>query len=131
MRLKSSWEFDEVFRTGRQLRGELVRICFMRRSGEPTRVGVAVGKKIAGAVGRAHGRRLLRESTRRLMPWLADGLWLVLSLRERALGESAAAIYRDAAVTMERAGLFADSWNGACWRVDAPCGQRTPSSPSP
>jgi ribonuclease P protein component len=129
MRLKKAWEFDAVFRTGRQLRGELVRICFLQRGSEPARTGVAVGKRIAGAVGRAHGRRLLRESARRLIPWVKDGLWLVMSLRERALQESAAAVYADAAGLLERAGLLTESWDGADWQVDTSCGKRT--SPSP
>jgi ribonuclease P protein component len=116
-RLKNSWEFDSVFRAGRHLKGELVRINYLRVDGE-TRVGVAVGKKIAGAVGRARGRRMLRESLRRLLPWIKGGVWLVASLRERALSSGAAPVYYDAARLLGKNGFMAGGWPGADWRVD-------------
>jgi ribonuclease P protein component len=115
--LKSSWEFDAVFRAGRQLKGDLVRIRFLYRDSE-TKVGVAVGKKIAPAVGRSRGRRILRESLRRLLPWLRDGVWLVATLQEHALGRDAVSVYYDTAATLKRAGLLKKDWNGADWRVD-------------
>ncbi|MDR2780587.1 MAG: ribonuclease P protein component [Synergistaceae bacterium] len=117
MRLKSSWEFDTVFRAGRQLKGELVRIRFLYGECE-TKVGVAVGKKIAPAVGRVRGRRILRESLRRLLPWIKEGVWLVATLREHALGFDAVSVYYDAAALLKRAGLLKKDWNGADWRVD-------------
>ncbi|MDR3280231.1 MAG: ribonuclease P protein component [Synergistaceae bacterium] len=116
-RLKNSWEFDAVFRAGRQMKGELVRICYLSRDGE-TRVGTAVGKRIANAVGRARGRRMLRESLRRLLPWTRGGVWIVASLRERALGDSATSVYYEMARMFERSGLLNESWIGADWRVD-------------
>ncbi|MDR1516173.1 MAG: ribonuclease P protein component [Synergistaceae bacterium] len=117
-RLKKGWEFDAVFRTGRQLRGELVRLCYLRKQGERTRIGLAVGKKIAGAVGRSRGRRVLRESARRLLPWIEDGVWIVLSLREKALGSNADAVYADTASLLKRAGLMGSGWRGPNWRAD-------------
>jgi ribonuclease P protein component len=117
MRLKNSWEFDAVFRAGRQSKGELVRIYYLYRDSE-TKVGVAVGKKIAGAVLRARGRRMLRESLRRILPWVRDNVWIVASLRERALRSSAVSVYYDAAGLLERSGLLARNWGSADWRVD-------------
>jgi ribonuclease P protein component len=117
MRLKNSWEFDAVFRAGRRLKGELVRIYYLHRNGD-ARVGVAVGKKIAGAVGRARGRRILRESLRRLMPWVKNGVWIVASLRERALGSDAVSVYYETARLLAKSGLLSDGWGGADWRVD-------------
>jgi ribonuclease P protein component len=117
MRLKNSWEFDAVFRAGRQSKGELVRICYLYRD-TGTRVGVAVGKKIANAVMRARGRRMLRESLRRILPWTRDGLWIVASLRERALRTDAAAVYRDMAGVFERNELLDPDWGGANWLAD-------------
>jgi ribonuclease P protein component len=118
VRLKKGWEFDAVFRTGRQQRGELVRLYYLRVRGERTKVGVAVGKKIARASLRSRGRRMLRESIRRLLPWLTDELWIVLSLREKALGENAVSIYADIARSLGRAGLIRPDWGGPNWRVD-------------
>jgi ribonuclease P protein component len=117
MRLKKSWEFDAVFRAGRQLKGELVRIYYLYRDGE-TKVGVAAGRKIAGAVGRARGKRMLRESLRRLLPWIKDGVWIVASLKERALGGDSVALYYEMAKLLERPSLLEDDWGGADWRVD-------------
>jgi ribonuclease P protein component len=117
MRLKKSWEFDAVFRAGRQLKGELVRIYYLYRDGE-TKVGVAAGRKIAGAVGRARGRRMLRESLRRLMPWIKDGIWIVASLKERALGADSIALYYEVARLLNASKLLENDWRGADWRVD-------------
>jgi len=117
MRLKNSWEFDAVFRAGRQLKGELVRIYFLYRDGG-TRVGVAVGKRIGNAVRRVRGRRMLREALRRLMPWIREGIWIVASLRERALESDAVSIYYETARLLERGHLLSGDWNGADWRVD-------------
>ncbi|MDR0654233.1 MAG: ribonuclease P protein component [Synergistaceae bacterium] len=118
-RLKNQWEFDTVFRAGRTLKGELVRICYLYRD-DGTRVGVTVGKKIAGAVARARGRRILRESMRRLLPWLKEGIWLVASLREKGLDSDAVSIYYETAGLLEKSGMLSDGWNGADWRVDDP-----------
>lgn len=123
LRLKKGWEFDAVFRTGRQQRGELVRLYYLYRPEEPSRVGVTVGKKIAKAVGRARGRRMLRESMRRLLPWVKDGVWMVLSLREVALEESAASVYTDTAKVLSRLNLLSPGWVGPDWRVDDVCGR--------
>jgi ribonuclease P protein component len=127
-RLKNQREFDAVFRAGRTIKGELVRICYLYRGGG-TLVGVAVGKKIAGAVARARGRRILRESMRRLLPWMKEGIWLVASLREKGLDSDAVSVYYETAGLMEKSGMLSDEWNGADWRVDDPrLSRKTPLS---
>jgi ribonuclease P protein component len=119
-RLKSSWQFDLVFRTGRRETGELVRLLFLERPNEPTLFGVTVSKKIANAVKRVRGRRILREAFRRLRPWTKDGVWVIASLRENALGASAKEIYSDIARSMKRRGLMAADWPGPDWNADNP-----------
>ena len=119
MRLKNSWEFDAVFRTGRQLKGELVRIYYLYRDSD-TKVGAAAGKRIGSAAKRVRGRRMIRETLRRIMPWIKEGVWLVISLRECALESDAVSIYYETAGLLERAKLLSDYWNGADWRVDDP-----------
>ena len=47
-RLKSGWQFDLVFRTGRRETGALVRLLFLTKAKGPALAGVTVGKKIAG-----------------------------------------------------------------------------------
>jgi ribonuclease P protein component len=119
VRLKKGWEFDAIFRTGCQKKGELVRLYFLHRPGEGSKIGVVVGRKIAKASLRSRGRRMLRESLRRILPWLKTEFWIVLSLREKALRTDAASVYRDTARLLERAGLMESGWGGADWLVDA------------
>ena len=96
-----------------------MRMYFLRTDEDTTRFGVAVGKKLAGAVMRSRGRRMLRESLRRLAPWVKNGHWIILSLRERALPLKADDVYADAVNVLERSGLLGDGWKGSNWSVDA------------
>ncbi|MDL2297822.1 ribonuclease P protein component [Synergistaceae bacterium OttesenSCG-928-D05] len=125
VRLKCGWQFDLVFRTGRRETGELVRLFYVQAQEGAPLVGAAVGKKIANAVERARGRRMLRESFRRLLPWMKDGVWVVGSLREGALRASAQDVYFDLARSMERRGLMKDGWPGSDWEVDKAQGHVT------
>lgn len=117
-RLKSGWQFDLVFRTGRRETGALVRLLFLTGVEGPTAAGVTVGKKIACAAQRTRGRRVMREAIRRLLPWVRDGVWMVASLRESALEASAREVYDDLAVSMKRRGLLEPGWPGVHWNVD-------------
>ncbi|MCD7876051.1 ribonuclease P protein component [Cloacibacillus porcorum] len=117
-RLKSGWQFDLVFRTGRRETGALVRLLFLTKAEGPALVGVTVGKKIAGAARRTRGRRVMRESFRRLLPWIKEGTWIVASLRENALGAKADEVYADMALSLKRRGLLKAEWPGADWNVD-------------
>jgi ribonuclease P protein component len=118
VRLKRGWQFDLVFRTGRRETGELVRLFFLDRPDDDTLVGVTVGRKIANAAKRTRGRRVLRESFRKLLPWMKDGLWIVGSLRENALDRSARDIYMDIGRSMKRRGLMDPDWTGPDWKID-------------
>ena len=118
LRLKRGWEFDLVFRTGRRAHGELVRLFFVERPDEPTRVGVTVGRKVGKAVFRVRGRRWMRESFRRLLPWVRPGVWLVASLRERGLSTGGRQVYREMARLLRQAGLLLPQWPGENWDVD-------------
>jgi ribonuclease P protein component len=63
-RLSRSAEFDRVFRQGRSHAGrDLVLYVFSRgeEAGEP-RLGMAVGRKVGGAVERNRVKRVLREA---------------------------------------------------------------------
>ncbi|EHM10219.1 ribonuclease P protein component [Thermanaerovibrio velox DSM 12556] len=118
IRLKSGWEFDFVFRTGRRSCGELVRLFFVDSPDETLKVGVTVGKRVAKAARRVRGRRCAREALRRLLPWTKKGVWLAVSLRERALSVTARDIYWEMALLMEKNGLLTDQWPGENWEVD-------------
>lgn len=118
VRLKHGWQFDLVFRTGRRETGELVRLLFVERAAEPTKIGVTVGRKIANAAKRSRGRRIMRESFRRLLPWIKDEVWIVASLRENGLGKSSKDLYRDIARSLKRRGLMRPDWPGPDWDLD-------------
>jgi len=115
--LKSSRQFDLIFRTGRRQTGELVRLLFLDGQDGNTKFGVAVSKKIAKAVKRVRGRRIMRESLRRLRPWTKDGCWIVLSLRDKGLNSSACDVYYDLARLMKKADLLKADWPGADWNA--------------
>ena len=123
--LRKGREFDLIFRTGLRVQGDLVRLLFLRSPGQlGLRVGYAVGKRQGKAHIRNRGRRILREAFRRLMPWVASDVTLVLSLKDRALGASAIAVWRDMTKVLRRQGLLLDGWSEADW--DSPVLRRVP-----
>ena len=123
--LRKGREFDLIFRTGLRIQGDLVRLLFLRSPGQTEpRVGYAVGKRQGKAHVRNRGRRILREAFRRLGPWVVSDAALVLSLKDRALGASAVAVWHDMTRVLQRQGLLLDGWNGADW--DSPVLRRVP-----
>lgn len=93
-------------------------MLFLSRPDCHTQIGVTVGKKIAHAVKRTRGRRMMREAFRRLLPWMKDGMWIVGSLRENALELNSRDIYRDIARSLKRRGLMDENWPGPDWDAD-------------
>lgn len=115
LRLKQGWEYDTLFRTGGRFKGRLVRLLFVEAPDGRTRYGMAVGKRIAKSHLRNRGRRMLKESVRRLHPWVKDGCWFILSLNEQGLQAKADQVYADLAALMSRKGFMKDDWPGAVW----------------
>ena len=118
VRLKHGWQFDLVFRTGRRETGELVRLLFVERPGTPTLIGVTVGRKTANAAKRTRGRRMMREAFRRLLPWIKDEVWIIASLREKALDKSSRDVYTDIARSLKKRGFMKPGWPGFDWYAD-------------
>ncbi|MDD2453752.1 MAG: ribonuclease P protein component [Synergistaceae bacterium] len=114
-RLQRGWEYDLVFRTGKRLKGELVRLLFMEAPDGVTRIGFAVGRRQGKSHERNRGRRILRESFRRVLPWLNQGLWIVSSLRSAGLKANAREVYFDIARVLSSRGLLAEGWSGPNW----------------
>jgi len=115
LRLRRGWEYDTLFRTGSRLKGRLVRLLFVKAPDGETRYAMAVGKKMGKAHLRNHGRRLLRESVRRLHPWIKPGWWFALMLTQQGLSSGAPDVYNDLARTLRRGGFLNDDWPGPVW----------------
>jgi ribonuclease P protein component len=114
--IKKGWEFDLIFRTGLRVQGELVRLLFLKWTEPGPRVGYAVGKRQGKAHVRSRGRRILRESFRRLSPWIFPDVTMVLSLKDRGLTVKAHEIYGDMARILKKNRLLKLDWPGAVWK---------------
>lgn len=108
IRLRKGRDFDEVFRTGFRVHGELVRLLCLKA--EKLKVGVAVGKRQANACGRSRGKRVLREVMRRLLPFVEPNMKIVVTLRDCALNAKASAVYDDAAKALKKRGFLSANW---------------------
>jgi ribonuclease P protein component len=65
-RLRSAKEFDAVFQRGKRLPGRLFLMVVAENRERSDRLGLAVSRRVGGAVARSRVRRLLREGFRRL-----------------------------------------------------------------
>ena len=84
-RLRKGWEFDEIFRTGTRINGELVRILYLQNGDDCIKFGCAVGKRQGKAHVRTRGRRILREAFRALSGRMLSGIKIVLTLQDKGL----------------------------------------------
>ena len=85
-RLSRSAEFERVYRHGRSTANrQLVLYTFPNDSGESSRVGLSVSRKVGGAVQRNKVKRLLREAFARNEKRLPSGLDVVVVARPDAL----------------------------------------------
>jgi ribonuclease P protein component len=83
-RLSRSRDFDAVYRQGRSVSTRFLVLYHFDRQGEgeeEARLGIAVPKKIGGAVTRNRIKRRLREAWRQLLPDVPAGSDSVLLVR--------------------------------------------------
>ena len=95
-RLQLPHEFREVFERGACVRGPCLRVHYLRRERELSRLGLVVSRRVGGAVERSRVKRLLREIFRRHKGSLPRSLDVVLIPQgpPRSLAEYAAAYQR-------------------------------------
>jgi ribonuclease P protein component len=77
-RLRSAAEFDAVFKRGVRYSGRLFLLVVAQNRDRRDRLGLAVSRRVGGAVARNRARRLLRESFRRLSPATGIGIDIVV-----------------------------------------------------
>lgn len=106
-RLRKGWEFDEIFRTGTRINGELVRILYLRGNDEGITFGCAVGKRQGKAHVRTRGRRILREAFRHLSGQIAQGIKIVLMLQDKGLTVKSTDIQQELERLLSRKKLLA------------------------
>jgi ribonuclease P protein component len=94
-RLRARAEFDRVFRKGTRVEGRLFVMIGLPTDRPDHRLGLAVSRKVGGAVERNRVRRLLRESFRRLEPADGRGFDLVVVARTDIVGRTQAEVDRE------------------------------------
>jgi ribonuclease P protein component len=94
-RLRSPAEFDAVFKRGARLGGRLFLLVVAPNPHGFDRLGLAVSRRVGGAVARNRARRLLRESFRRAARRAGGGLDLVVVARPDIVGCAQAEVDRE------------------------------------
>lgn len=74
-RLKKEKDFQLVFNKGKRVFSKTLTLIYLEQS--DLKVGFAVGKKHGGSVSRNRIKRILRESFRSFMPFIAQNFFFV------------------------------------------------------
>jgi ribonuclease P protein component len=101
-RLRTKAQFDRVFRRGARLDGRLFTLLVAPNGGSRDRLGLAVSRRVGGAVVRNRARRLLRECFRRLEPEGRPPLDLVVLAKPDIAGLSLAEVEREIRARLRR-----------------------------
>lgn len=83
-RLKRNRDFGLVYRRGHYVPGRHVVLHARKTNGDLLRLGVAVSRKVRGAVERNYLKRRLREAFYRLDTDVVPGNDIILTAKERA-----------------------------------------------
>lgn len=101
-RLRKPAEFDRVFRRGVRLDGALFTLVVAPNERECDRLGLAVSRRVGGAVARNRARRLLRESFRALARAAGPKADLVVIGKPALVGTPFAEVARELAARVRR-----------------------------
>lgn len=83
-RLLKHADFERVYDQGRRHFGSHLTVFYLRRGGDPSRIGFTVSRALGGAVVRNRIRRRLREAVRLNLPALAAGYDVVINPKRSA-----------------------------------------------
>ncbi len=101
-RLRTGAEFDAVFKRGTRLDGRLFLLVAAPNGRTFDRLGLAVSRRVGGAVGRNRARRLLREGFRRVDRPPGPGFDLVVVARAPLAGRGQAEVDRELRERVQR-----------------------------
>lgn len=101
-RLTSPAEFDRVFKRGTRLPGRLFLLVYAANQERHDRLGLAVGRRVGGAVERNRAKRLLRESFRRASRAARGGYDLVVVAHPEIAGRRQAEVDRELRERLQR-----------------------------
>jgi ribonuclease P protein component len=104
-RLRRNSDFQRVRASGRSWANRWLVLGALANDLGYVRVGVAVSRRIGGAVVRARARRLIREAVRPRLPRISGGWDLVFIARAPLAGASFQDVDRAVAQLLRRAGL--------------------------
>jgi len=62
--LRKTWEFNQVYRSGRRLRGNGFALIYLAGDQADSRLGISVHRKVGNAVRRNRIKRVVRETFR-------------------------------------------------------------------
>lgn len=71
-RLRSGWQFREVYRSGSSFHGSLMSLISLGKPEDHGRIAFVASRKVGPAVSRNRAKRLLREGFRQLPPERRD-----------------------------------------------------------
>jgi ribonuclease P protein component len=106
MRLRTSAEFERVYRRGAVYRGRLFSVHALPGDAERPRLGLSVSKKVGSAVARNLVRRRLREVFRAVAGDLEPGMDIVVSARPAAADASFEELGKEFARALRRLDLL-------------------------
>lgn len=101
--ITSQAEFQRVFRLGTRRSGACLKVCAVRSNAGRTRYGMAVGRRVGGAVIRNRVKRVLREQLRELK--LTEPWDVVIVARPESAGRSSRQIGAELRQLFARAGV--------------------------
>lgn len=112
LRLRSNSDFQRVFRDGRSTANRYAALHFLEHEGD-SRLGIAVSRRLGGAVVRNRIRRRIREAVRRIEGMVAPGWDLVIVARRGAMAALFSELEQGIALLLVNAGMATHRSDGA------------------